>query len=159
MKKPRRAGEQTAVGDLTRDLFEGAAAVRSVGEALAQSAGQTLARWQILYLLAEGEQTVPTVARRLGLARQNVQRVVDELFDAKIVVAKQNPEHRRSQLYRLTPKGSGMLERINRAAGRWHQKVLRKFSSEDIRRGREFLKALAVLARVDIQTLDGPAGD
>ena len=35
----------TAVGDLTRDLFEAAAAVRDVGEQLARTAGQSLARW------------------------------------------------------------------------------------------------------------------
>lgn len=146
MTKVRRPSGQTVVGDLTRDLYEAAAAVRSVGEMLAQTAGQTLARWQILYLLAQEPQTVPSVARRLGLARQNVQRVVDELLDAKLVQQTENPEHKKSSLHSLTADGSVLLERINVGAGRWHQKVLRKFTVDEIRQGREFLKALALLA-------------
>ena len=43
MKKTEQRG-QTVVGDLTRDVFEAAAAVREVGDLLARTAGQSLAR-------------------------------------------------------------------------------------------------------------------
>lgn len=147
MTKTRRSSGQTVIGDLTRDLYEAAAAVRGVGETLAQGAGQTLARWQILYLLSERPQTVPAVARRLGLARQNVQRVVDELLKAKLVHQTNNPEHKTSSLHSLTEDGSVLLDRINLGAGRWHQKVLRQLTLDEIRQGREFLKRLTLLAR------------
>jgi DNA-binding MarR family transcriptional regulator len=138
---------QTLVGDLTRDVFEAAAAVRVVGERLARTAGQSLARWQLLYLLDAQPLTVPTVARRLGLARQSVQRVADELVAERLVRTLPNPDHQRSPLHELTDAGAEVLARIDKQAATWHRKVLRALPPAEIARGREFLQRVAELAR------------
>lgn len=137
---------QTVVGDLTRDLYEASAAVRRVGEQLARVANQTLPRWQVLYLLAQQELTVPVVARRLGLTRQAVQRVSDELVSANLLRRSPNPDHQRSPLHALTAGGMEVLERINRQAAIWHRAVLKELSSQEIEDGRKFLQALTRLA-------------
>jgi DNA-binding MarR family transcriptional regulator len=146
MNEQQRAG-QTVVGDLTRDIFEASAAVRDIGEQLARTAGQSLARWQLLYLLDAQPLTVPTVARRLGLARQSVQRVADEVVAERLVRTLPNPDHQRSPLLALTDDGADVLARINKVAALWHRKVLRALTSAEIARGRAFLHKMTELAR------------
>jgi DNA-binding MarR family transcriptional regulator len=138
---------QTPVGDLVRALYEAAAAVRARGEAIAGTAGQSQARWQVLYLLADQPRTVPAVARRLGLARQSVQRVIDLLAGEGLAAAEENPDHERSPLYALTEEGQATLARINAAATAWHATVLQAFESAELECGREFLRRLRAAAR------------
>jgi DNA-binding MarR family transcriptional regulator len=145
--KERGQRTQTVVGDLTRDIFEAAAAVRSIGEQLAHTAGQSLARWQLLYLLDAQPLTVPTIARRLGLTRQSVQRVADELVAEDLVQTLPNPDHQRSPLHALTDDGADVLARINKHATAWHRQVLRALPADEIARGREFLQRVTELAR------------
>jgi DNA-binding MarR family transcriptional regulator len=140
---------QTLVGELARELYEAAAAVRARGEAVAGSAGQSQARWQVLYLLVNQPRSVPSVARRLGLARQSVQRVVDLLAGDGLVSAENNPDHARSPLYALTEEGRATLARINAAAELWHADVLRAFSADELERGRGFLRRLLAVAGED----------
>ncbi|WP_328471254.1 MarR family winged helix-turn-helix transcriptional regulator [Actinoplanes sp. NBC_00393] len=67
----------------------------------------------VLEVLAEhGPAPVPAVAERLDLARQGVQRHVNDLIDLGHVVAKENPAHRRSVLITLTPAGAELFDRI-----------------------------------------------
>jgi DNA-binding MarR family transcriptional regulator len=149
MNEQQRAG-QTVVGDLTRDIFEASAAVRDIGEHLARTAGQSHARWQLLYLIDAQPLTVPTLARRLGLARQSVQRVADELVEERLVRTLPNPDHQRSPLLALTDDGADVLARINKGAALWHRKVLRALTSTEIARGRAFLQKMTELARAAI---------
>lgn len=52
-----------------------------------------------------GPRTVPQLARLLGLDRQPVQRLVNDATALGLAESAPNPEHRRSHLIRLTPKG------------------------------------------------------
>ena len=54
-------------------------ALRRYGDAFTRRPGQTEARWAVLSILSGGARTVPQVARRLGVARQSVQRVANLL--------------------------------------------------------------------------------
>jgi DNA-binding MarR family transcriptional regulator len=74
--------------------------------------GQTAARWHVLSVVSDGARTVPSAARRLGLAPQSVQRVVDNLLKAGQVEAMRNPDHARSPLIGLTPAGRNTMERL-----------------------------------------------
>ncbi|MFL6175441.1 MAG: MarR family winged helix-turn-helix transcriptional regulator, partial [Ornithinibacter sp.] len=56
-------------------------------------------------LATQAPLTVPQVASRLSLARQNVQRHVDELVRLGDLRATTNPAHRRSVLIEVTPSG------------------------------------------------------
>jgi DNA-binding MarR family transcriptional regulator len=59
-----------------------------------------------LELLAEdGPQTVPDIARRWTLGRQNVQRIADMLIARNLVERVENPGHRKSARMSLTPEG------------------------------------------------------
>jgi len=64
-------------------------------------------------LAVEGPQTVPDVARRWTLGRQNVQRCVDALVELGLAEPVRNPGHRKSSLISLTPKGAVAFREIH----------------------------------------------
>ncbi len=140
------------VGEVVTELYETAAVVRGRADAVARSAGQSQARWQVLFTLVEGPLPVPLLARRLGLTRQSVQRVVDLLTQDRLVVPLANPAHQRSPLFALTEAGGRTLRQVNAAAVGWHAAVRAALSVEDqdeLRRLLAVLRAVAGGAPVD----------
>ena len=82
------------------------AALEGVDRALADLR-ITAAGWRILRTLARAPaaQPVSRVAAVLGLRRQSVQRVVDDLVEDGILEVAPNPHHRRAKLLIVSPKG------------------------------------------------------
>jgi DNA-binding MarR family transcriptional regulator len=67
----------------------------------------------VLEILAEhGPATVPAIGDRLDLARQGVQRHVNDLLALGYVESQPNPAHRRSVLITLTGSGTEVIGRI-----------------------------------------------
>jgi len=103
---------------LVADVFELAGILRRDGEAIAKLAGQTQARWQVMWIAATGRLSVAAIARRLGLTRQSVQRVADAIVAEELATLEPNPDHQRSPLLVLTGDGQKALDTINRAGRR-----------------------------------------
>ncbi len=99
---------------LIADVYELAGTSRATSEAIAQEVGQTAAQWHVMSVLSDQDLPVPAIARRLGLARQSVQRVVDDLVVQGAVVLAPNPDHARSSLVRLVPEGRQLLDEMFR---------------------------------------------
>jgi DNA-binding MarR family transcriptional regulator len=97
---------------LIADVYELADASRRTSEHMARESGQTAARWHVLSVVSDAPRTVPSAARRLGLAPQSVQRVVDDLLETGQVEARPNPDHIRSPLIALTSAGRNTLEQL-----------------------------------------------
>ncbi|MDE0095181.1 MAG: helix-turn-helix domain-containing protein, partial [Gammaproteobacteria bacterium] len=60
----------------------------------------TSARWQVMGAVDQSKHslTVAQIARRMGLARQGVQRIVNDLVELGFVVLEENIDHKRSPL-------------------------------------------------------------
>jgi len=126
--------------ELYSELFAVAGLGRRVGEEIAALEGQTQARWQTMWTIDSGEAlTVPQVARRLGVSRQNVQRVGNELVAEGLAELVPNPDHRTSPLVRLTAEGSRVLAAINRAAEQSHEGILGVFPTRKVEQLRSLL--------------------
>jgi DNA-binding MarR family transcriptional regulator len=97
---------------LIAEVYELAGRSRATSEVIARRHGQTTARWHVMSVLEDREVTVPGIARRLGQARQSVQRVADDLIAAGCVQAVDNPDHQRSPLLRLTGHGREQLAKL-----------------------------------------------
>jgi DNA-binding MarR family transcriptional regulator len=101
---------------LVADVFQAAGLFRQAGESIAGAEGQTQARWQAMSVVSDRPMTVPQAARRLGITRQAVQRVVNDLVTARLLRLIPNPDHRNSPLLELTEDGRQSLERITTRA-------------------------------------------
>jgi len=105
------ASQRTRGGDALTDLILTIFRVNSLtltwGDRLVAALGLTSARWQILgaIVAADRPQPVAWLARDLGANRQNVQRIVNDLYKDRLVIFEPNPHHRRAHLVVLTDKG------------------------------------------------------
>src|ERR1700733_9162069 len=128
------------------DIYELAGRFRDYGEAVAQTVGQTQARWQVMSAASVEPNTVPRFARVLGVTRQNVQRIAVLLVAEGSAEYRDNPDHRASPHLLLTKRGRAAFEQLMKAAGGYHARIARKLSSSDVvslQRGlRRLLKTL-----------------
>jgi DNA-binding MarR family transcriptional regulator len=121
-----------ALSDLVALVFRLDGLLRATGDALAEPAGQTAARWRVLGSLVNGPMTVSQIAADWWLTRQSVQRVADLLADDGLVTYEQNPAHRRAQLVRMTASGEAALHRIRAAQRDWANMVAGKVGTQDL---------------------------
>jgi DNA-binding MarR family transcriptional regulator len=112
MRKTRRTPVGDALTSLILDLFRVNSLLLTAGDRLVARLGLTSARWQILgaIVAAERPQPVAWLARDLGVNRQNVQRIINDLHKEGLVAFEANPHHRRAQLVVLTDKGKRTFE-------------------------------------------------
>ena len=124
--------------NLVADVFELTAVLRRDGEQIAKLAGQTQARWQVMSVATAGRLSVAMIARRLGLTRQSVQRVADEIVAEELASYEPNPDHQRSPLLILTDDGQDALNTINHTSRERNVQ-----QSRGARRGRRLRAATA----------------
>lgn len=103
---------------LALEVFRLNGALIAAGDALVEPLGLTSARWQVMGAVAEARGGLPvaSIARNMGLVRQSVQRIADELAAEGIVHFAPNPHHRRAKLVQLTARGTALFEE---ASARW----------------------------------------
>jgi DNA-binding MarR family transcriptional regulator len=114
----------------------------AAGDALAEPAGQTSARWQVLAGAEHAPSTVAQIARRLGLARQSVQRVADLLAREGLAAYEDNPDDQRAQLLRLTARGRSALGAIQKAQRVWANALGARVGEADLGHAGEVLERL-----------------
>lgn len=131
-----------AMQQLIADVYETVGVMRRGGEAIAQVAGQTQARWHVMWMAASGHFSVAMIARRLGLTRQSVQRTADAIVADGLATYEPNPDHQRSPLFTLTASGLQALERINDAARARNLKHAGVLGDEGIMQLRKLLERL-----------------
>jgi len=118
VKAPRSpAGD--AVTDLVLEVFRLNGALLAAGDALTGDLGLSSARWQVLGALETAPLTVSQVARNMGLTRQSVQRIANNLVDDGLLAPQDNPQHKRARLLRLTDLGRRRLATINQRQAGW----------------------------------------
>ena len=146
---PGRVTRSEAYRLLIAEVYELAGVSRHVSEDLARQQGQTAARWHVLSVLSEGPRTVSSIARRLGLARQSVRRVVDDLAAGGQVQRWDNPDHRRAALVALTSCGSTTLQALICTADTERHDSLQRsgLSQDDLLHARETLRRLLTTLR------------
>jgi DNA-binding MarR family transcriptional regulator len=127
---------------IVADVFELAGRFRATGEDLARTVGQTQARWQVMSAASVGQHTVPQIARRLGVTRQNVQRIADLLVTERWARFEPNPDHRGSPFLILNARGQTALADLTRSAEAYHAKLARKLAGADVKAVHRGLKRL-----------------
>jgi len=117
----KRTVPGAAVSTLILEVFRLNGRLLTAGDRLVAPLGLTSARWQVLgaIALASAPRPVAWLARDMGLNRQGVQRIVNELTEEGFVAFAENPHHRRAKLVMLTAKGRKACEAAERLQKPW----------------------------------------
>jgi len=83
------------------------------------------------------------------MSRQSVQRVADLLADDGILSLDANPDHARSPLLRLTPKGESVEAHLTAIGGEWAVAIAEGLKGHDLEQAVDVVRAV-------IRKLDDP---
>jgi DNA-binding MarR family transcriptional regulator len=114
------------------DVYQLAGQLRRNADAIARAIGQTQARWQVLSAASADPKTVPQIARRLGIARQNVQRIADLLIAEGLATLQPNPDHKTSPFLALTVGGRSTFAQLMRHARTYYRELATELAGNDL---------------------------
>lgn len=136
---------------LIADVYELAGLSRSTSERIARAQGHSVARWHVLSVLSEDPMTCSAAARRLGLARQSVQRVVDVMVGEGLLQSSFNEADRRAPLLQLTKEGHRVSNNMFSASEATRRRQLEAVSVEegDMRQARKVIRSLITALQKD----------
>lgn len=124
------------------------------GDAFTAPFGLTSARWQILGAIgwARQKSTAPKIAEQMGISRQGAQKQLNLLVEDGLVEKIANPAHRRSPVYRLSPQGEALYQRVSAAWASHVNTLEERFSENDLE---TTFRVLCELANLHSQALNG----
>ncbi len=104
----------------------------------------TGAQWGVLGAFAgpDNPLTVADAARRLGLARQGVQRVADLLEKKGLIEYRKNPHHRRAKLAKVTDEGWAVLKLLSERQARWAKHSSGALDIEQVEAAAEMVRSI-----------------
>jgi DNA-binding MarR family transcriptional regulator len=142
----------TALTELILEIFRLNGRLLVSGDRLIAGLGLTSARWQVLGAIhfAQAPQPVSWLARSMGLNRQGVQRVVNELEAEGFVKFRPNPNHRRAHLVVLTRKGEAAYAAADRRQIPWVNGLAKGVRVDDVNRALGLLALLRQRLEVEI---------
>jgi DNA-binding MarR family transcriptional regulator len=145
MKRPKHTEGGAALTELILELFRLNGRVLTAGDELTKDIGLTSARWQVLgaIALAHAPQPVAHIARRMGITRQSVQRIVNELKRDGFVDLASNPHHQRAPLVTLTEKGSTAYAATTNRQIPWANRLASKLTHRYLNIAVEVLRTLS----------------
>lgn len=133
-----------ATNDLIVEVFRLNGLLVMTADKLVSKFGLTGARWQVLgaIVLSGTPETVARLARNMGLARQSVQRVVNEMVAEGMLVLRDNPHHQRAKLVGLTKKGEAAFEAALELQEPWVRALSAGISKKRLVDAREVLASI-----------------
>lgn len=96
-------------------------------------------------LQRNGPQTVPQIARARFSSRQNIQILINRLQQEGLVEFVSNPDHKRSALVRLTPRGQAVIAEAGKEAAELTTRILPSFSQSELSSATDVLSRLRSL--------------
>nr|WP_298377027.1 MarR family transcriptional regulator [uncultured Halomonas sp.] len=140
--------------DIALETFRLNGMLVAEGDRLTADLGLTSARWKVLGAidLEERPLTVAQIARRMGLARQSVQRIVGELEKTGHVTLSSNPDHKRSPFVERTHHGEKAYAIVMARYAQWANRMAETLDRKAL------TQAVAVLQQMSERLEDVPYG-
>lgn len=134
-----------ALTDLILAIFRLNGRLLVAGDRLVADLDLSSARWQVLgaIALAATPQPVAWLARNMGLNRQGVQRIVNEMRDEGLLELQPNPHHRRAHLVVLTKRGKEAFEAAARLQAPWVNALAKDVSVKELMSTHRVIAALS----------------
>ena len=136
--------EPDLLTELILEVFRLNGRLIAAGDRLVGDLGLTSARWQVLgsVALAAAPMPVAWIARNMGLTRQAVQRIVNELIGEGVLALAANPHHRRAKLVVMTDRGARLYQAIEKRRLPWAGALVEGLSPRTIASAATTLRAL-----------------
>ncbi len=131
-----------AFTELITDTFQLNGRLLAAGDRLTKPVGLTSSRWQVLGAIEAQSVSVAQIARKMGLARQNVQRLADALKKEGIVEYVTNPDHKRAKLVCLSERGRSAMKKLGQLQELWANETAAGVSAAEIQAARDVLRKL-----------------
>jgi DNA-binding MarR family transcriptional regulator len=159
MKRSKLTAAGEAATELILEVFRLNGRLLMSGDRLVAPLGLTSARWQVLGAIALAEQPQPVawLARSMGLNRQGVQRLVNEMIEDGLVETRPNPHHRRAHHVVLTKRGRDAYEAAARLQAPWVTDLVKGLSRDEIATALRVAATLRARLEQDLKRED--AGD
>lgn len=134
MPKSKHSPAGAVMTDLVLETFRLNGRLLASGDKLVEPLGLSSARWQVLGAInfAETPQPVAWLARSMGLSRQGVQRIANELEKEGLVSFEPNPNHRRASLVVLTEQGRAIYADADRRQTEWVNELSQAFDLSEL---------------------------
>lgn len=155
-KRPRRSDAVAAMTALILEVFRLNGRLLLAGDRLVAGLGLTSARWQVIgaIALSPAPEPVARLARNMGLNRQGVQRIVNELVEDGLATLRDNPHHRRAKLVVLTEAGRRAYDAAGKRQAPWAQALAEGLDPAAILKASRLLEKLRV--RLEKELTDEP---
>lgn len=135
--------------ELILETFRFNGRLLTAGDSLTRPFNLSSARWQVLGAIVEKPLSVAQIARNMGVARQSVQRLADNLEKTGIVEYAPNPDHGRAKLVRLTDEGYRVEKALTQRQIRWANEIASSASSGEIASALSLMKNLRLRLEAD----------
>lgn len=133
-----------AVTALILETFRLNGRLLAAGDALVGGLGLTSARWQVLGAIAVAPVplSVAQIARAMGLTRQAVQRLANDMERDGLLRFAVNPHHQRAKLVIMTPRGQAAYSAAMKRQAPWSQTLTQGLTAQQIAGATVILKRL-----------------
>ncbi len=139
----KSSAEMTVMTKLILEIFHLNGPLLSEGDRLTKPFGLTSARWQVLGAIQlAATSTVASISRRMGLTRQAVQRVANDLEKLGFLSFEENPDHVRAKLLVLSQKGQQALDDIEQVQNDWARHLSENIDEAELQAALKLLQDL-----------------
>ena len=118
---------RTEAGDVLTDViiatFQLDGRLMDIARRLARAGGITATEWRVLGGVLDEPHSVAETARLMGMTRQGVQRVADQLVERGLAEYRPNPAHRRAKLLACTEAGHWAIRQIALVQRPWADRM------------------------------------
>ena len=141
---PKKTPASNALTDLIRAVLRMSAHAQKVGTILTKDLNLSNARWQTLGELNACQEhlTVSQLARLMGLTRQSVQRLINEMAEDGLVVFVDNPEDQRARHVVLTDSGRAVYQDALEREWQWTNAIADSFEQAELERAAALVEAV-----------------
>ena len=149
---PNKTPASNALTDLIRTILRMNPVVQRSGSQLMEGTGLSNARWQMLSELHSFAErvTVSQLARHMGLTRQAVQRLADEMADEGIVEFVPNPNDQRAMHVAMTEIGETTYRDSLEREWQWTNTIAEGLDPTEIAKAEALLEVITEKMKRDI---------
>ena len=123
-----------------------------LGDSLGAPHGLTSARWKVMggIALSDHAPTVSQVARKMGLTRQAVQRVCNDLLELGMLKSIDNPKDRRASCWTLSEQGWQRYRAVMTSQQAWIERISHNLDAGALQECTKFLKQFSLSIEEDL---------